>query len=59
MTRGGVSQPRKRSRRPTYLLRLRPEPGVHDPVRVLRSALKYLLRRHGLRCIDAREGERQ
>jgi hypothetical protein len=47
--------PRKRPEaRPTYLVRLRPEPNV-DPVRALRAALKHLLRRHGLRCISARE----
>jgi hypothetical protein len=59
VTRRGANQPGKRSGRPTYLLRLRPEPDVDDPVRVLRGALKYLLRRHGLRCIDAREGRRR
>jgi hypothetical protein len=55
VTRRVANQPRKRSGRPTYLLRLQPEPDVDDPVRVLRGALKYLLRRHGLRCINARE----
>jgi hypothetical protein len=44
----------KRPGRPTYLVRLRPEPGV-DPIRALRRGLKSLLRQHGLRCISARE----
>jgi hypothetical protein len=42
MTRRGARQPRKR---PTYLLRLRPEPDVDDPVRVLRSGLPLHLGR--------------
>ena len=41
-------------RAPAYTVRLRPEPGV-DGIRALRAALKYLLRRHRLRCISARE----
>jgi hypothetical protein len=36
------------------VLRLRPEPNI-DPIRALRAVLKYLLRRHGFRCISARE----
>jgi len=40
--------------RPTYLVRLRPEPRV-DPVRALRAGLKSLLRRYGLRCLAVRE----
>jgi len=39
--------------RPTFVIELRPEPGVIEPVRALRVALKELLRRHGLRCINA------
>jgi hypothetical protein len=38
--------------RPTYVLQLRPEPGV-DPVRALRAVLKVALRRYGLRCVSA------
>jgi hypothetical protein len=40
--------------RPTYLVRLRPEPGV-DAVHALRAALKYLLRRCGMRAISVEE----
>jgi hypothetical protein len=43
-----------RTDRPTYVLRLRPEPGVAG-LRALRAALKVLLRRFGLRCIELRE----
>jgi hypothetical protein len=41
-------------RRPTYVLRLRAEPNV-DAIRSLRFALKFLLRRLGLKCICIRE----
>ena len=41
--------------RPTFILRMRPELHVADPVKALRQALKLLLRRCGLRCIEARE----
>jgi hypothetical protein len=43
------------SDRPTFVIRLRPEPGV-DPVHALRHALKRLLRDYGMRAIaiDAR-----
>jgi hypothetical protein len=41
--------------RPEYLIRLRPEKHVEDPVHVLRQALKVLLRQFGLRAIEARE----
>jgi hypothetical protein len=36
-----------------YVLRLVPEPA--DAIRELRWALKGLLRRHHLRCVDLRE----
>ena len=41
----------------TYLLTLESTPKANDPgsVRGLRMALKGMLRRHGLRCTDARE----
>jgi hypothetical protein len=39
--------------RPTFLVRLRPEPQVTDAVRALRA--KLALRRFGLRCIDVHE----
>ncbi len=37
--------------RPVYLLRLRADPDV-DAIRALRSALKLLARRFGLRCVS-------
>jgi hypothetical protein len=40
--------------RPIYLLKLRPEPGI-DGVRALRFALKFLLRRLGLKVVYIRE----
>jgi len=40
--------------RPTYLVRLRPNPRI-DAIRALRAALKVLLRRFGLRAIEVRE----
>jgi len=40
--------------RPTFLLRLRPEPGV-DPVHALRAALKLLLRKCRMRCLAVTE----
>jgi hypothetical protein len=41
-------------RRPTFVLRLRPEPRI-DAIRALRAVLKCLLRRHGLRCVGLKE----
>ena len=41
--------------RPTYVLIVRPERNVADPVRALRALLKVSLRRFGLRCVSARE----
>ena len=46
------------AKRPTFILKLRPERQVTGPVKALRFALKTLLRRYGLRCIGIRE-ERQ
>jgi hypothetical protein len=40
--------------RPTYLIRLRPQPGI-DSVRALRAALRVLGRRFGLQAIEVRE----
>jgi hypothetical protein len=37
-----------------YVIRLRPRPGV-DPIKALRSALKILGRRFGLRAVEVRE----
>lgn len=42
--------------RPVYLIMLRPEADVDEPMRALRAALKSLLRRFGLRCLSIREG---
>jgi len=44
--------------RPIYVLRLRPEKHVDDPIKALRAALKRFLRTYGLKCISATE-ERQ
>jgi hypothetical protein len=38
--------------RPVFTVQLRPEPQVTDPIRALRFALKFLLRRFGLRAIS-------
>jgi hypothetical protein len=43
--------PEKSERRPIFVLRLRPLPGV-DAVRALRAALKTLLRRFGLHALS-------
>jgi hypothetical protein len=45
--------------RPTYVLMLRPEPGVIPPGRRLARLLKGLLRAHGLRCVSVEEIGRQ
>lgn len=45
----------KAPKRPVIVLRLRPEPGVEDIPRVLRQALKLLLRKCRLRCVGMRE----
>jgi hypothetical protein len=37
--------------RPIFILRIRPEPHVDDPVRALRHALKKLLRAYGIRVL--------
>jgi hypothetical protein len=45
------------NRRPVFLLRLRPEPHVTDPVRSLRNMLKAALRRFGMRAISVVQEE--
>jgi imidazolonepropionase-like amidohydrolase len=40
--------------RPTFVVHLRPEKGVVDPIRALRATLKNALRSHGLRCTTLR-----
>jgi len=41
--------------RPIFVLRLRAEPQVADPVRALRHGLKTLLRRFGLRAVSVEQ----
>jgi hypothetical protein len=43
------------SRGRVFVVKLRPLPSVTDPIKALRSALKVLLRRFGLGCIDVSE----
>ena len=43
--------------RPTFVLVLRPLPGV-DGIRALRAALKFLLRRFSLRVVEIKEQQR-
>jgi hypothetical protein len=40
--------------RPKFVLVLQPLPDVTDPIKALRTALKRLLRNHGLRCLSVR-----
>jgi hypothetical protein len=39
--------------RPHFIVVLRPEPHVVDPIKALRGALKTVLRQWGLRCVSA------
>jgi hypothetical protein len=48
---------RPRSPRPTFLIRVRPEPGV-DAVCALRKFLKRLLRSAGLRALSVEQERR-
>jgi hypothetical protein len=41
--------------RPKFVLTLQPVPGVADPIKALRAALKRLLRDHKLRCLSVHE----
>lgn len=45
---------KRAAQRPTFILCLRPEAYVNDPVKMLRWALKALLRKYGLRCVSVR-----
>ena len=38
-----------------FIVKLRPLPHCTDPIKALRGALKVLLRRFGLRCIQVDE----
>jgi hypothetical protein len=40
--------------RPTFVIRLRPEPGI-DPVRAIRRALKVMGGRFGLKAVELKE----
>jgi hypothetical protein len=40
---------------PIYVVRLRAEPDIEDPIRMLRHALKDLLRLYGMRCLQIDE----
>lgn len=40
---------------PIFVIKLTPDRNCVDATRSLRRALKVLLRRFGLRCIDARQ----
>ena len=51
---GCVKTAQAMTKRPVFVITLRPLPGV-DPVRALRAALKLLLRRFGLRCVSISE----
>ena len=53
-TNQAAPRPPRRPEGPVFVLRLTPRPGVSDPIRALRAALKVLLRR-GLRCVSAYE----
>ena len=46
---------RRKPPRPVFALRLQPLPGVADPIKALRVALKRLLRAHKLKCLDVRQ----
>jgi hypothetical protein len=41
--------------RPVFTIRLQAKPGVDEPIKALRLALKVLLRRFGLRAISVSE----
>jgi hypothetical protein len=43
--------------RPIYVVHLRPEPGVTDPIRMLRAFLKVAWRNFHMRAVDVREIE--
>jgi hypothetical protein len=45
----------KRGEQPVYVIRLRPERQVVDPVKALRRALKVLLRRCGMRAVSVEQ----
>jgi hypothetical protein len=48
----------KQGQRQAYVVTLVPAPGVDDPIRSLRHALKRLKRSYGLRAISVAEARR-
>jgi hypothetical protein len=53
-------QPQRPNRAPIFVVKLRPVRSDSDgDIRGLRWILKTLLRRHGFRCITAREEQTQ
>jgi hypothetical protein len=46
------------SEREMFVITLRAERNVPDPIRSLRALLKATLRRYGMRCIDIRRHAR-
>jgi hypothetical protein len=59
--RGGEAQMSMKpaAERPIYIIHLRPEPGVTDPIRMLRAFLKIAWRQFGLRALSAHETKHQ
>jgi hypothetical protein len=43
------------SDRPIFVMRIRPEKNIADPLNALRRGLKNLLRQFGLRCLSIEE----
>jgi len=56
--RNSVSVSKPDAARPIYTVRLQPLPHVVDSTRALRSALKLVLRRYGLRAVSVSEARR-
>jgi hypothetical protein len=46
------NEPLRHAGRPVYTIVIRAEKGVADPLRNLRLALKFLLRRFQFRCVS-------
>jgi hypothetical protein len=44
--------------RPVFVVKLRPEPTCQNPVRALRAALKFILRRHALQAVSIVEASK-
>jgi hypothetical protein len=50
-----ASPPPGKSKRPVFVVALRAEPHVADPIKALRALLKTALRRFKLRCVSVEE----